>query len=140
MRRIVFTSRASRPYGRLDIADLCNEASKRNEVDDVTGLFLFDGTRFLQALEGEDDVIAATMARIDADDRHFDIVRILSEPTETREFSEWTMSQPLYGIGDDPEAYVERIKHEVRNVRSAYIRAQCIGFANLAKTARYRYE
>ncbi|PZQ61819.1 MAG: hypothetical protein DI544_04145 [Sphingomonas taxi] len=140
MHRFVFSSRAAQPYGRMEIKALCEQSALRNAAGGITGLFLYDGARFLQALEGPDIPLFATIDRISRDPRHYDMTTIQSKTIGEREFHNWSMSQPLFGIGDDPGAYVARIVHDVRHVADAYIRAQFIGFASLARNARYRYE
>lgn len=65
---------------------------------------------------------------------------ISSVPIRSREFHDWTMSQPLFGIGDDAEVYLDRIKRDVANLSDPHLKAQFIGFAMLARTAKFRYE
>lgn len=51
----------------LDLASLqytLNGAAINNLRDGVTGLILFDGVRFLECLEGEDDIVDAAFKRI----------------------------------------------------------------------------
>lgn len=140
MYRIVFTSRATSNFTRADIADLCEAAAARNEASGLTGLFLFDGSRFLQAIEGEEAGVNNLMARVARDPRHHDIVIASSKTIERREFHDWSMSQPLYGVGDDPDDYVGRIKNDLRGVSDSELNALFIGFAFLARNARFRYK
>lgn len=140
MFRIVFTSRASSNFSRAEIKALCEAAAVRNEANGITGLFLSDGSRFLQVIEGEEEDVDDLMRRIARNPRHHDIIIVSSRRIERREFHNRTMSQPLYGIGDDPGDYVERIKDELKNVSDDHLRAMFIGFAFLARNARFRYE
>ncbi|VXC98364.1 BLUF domain-containing protein [Sphingomonas sp. 8AM] len=119
---------------------MCEAAAVRNEVNGITGLFLSDGSRFLQVIEGEGEDLDDLMRRIVRNPRHHDIIIVSSHRIEHREFHNRTMSQPLYGVGDDPDDYVERIKEELREVSDDHLKAMFIGFAYLARNARFRYE
>lgn len=140
MYRIVFTSRASRNFTREEIKELCEAAAVRNRINGITGLFMFDGSRFLQALEGDEASVVALMKRIATNPKHFDLIIVSSAKIDQREFSTWSMSQPLYGIGDDAVDYVARIKNDLRGVSDDKVKALFIGFAYLAKNARFRFE
>ena len=91
MRTIVYASLAARAMTEADLADLLAVARERNDAAGLTGLLLHAHDSFLQQLEGEEEALAETFARIEADDRHSEI-RVLSErPIENRRFPEWTM-------------------------------------------------
>lgn len=140
MYRVVFTSRATANFSRQEVKELCDRAAARNQMAGITGLFLFDGTRFLQALEGDEIAVVALMKRIAENSRHFNMDIIWSHKIERREFHEWSMSQALYGVGDDPRHYLDTIKEELKGVSSIPLKALFIGFASMAKSARFRYE
>lgn len=66
--------------------------SRRNNVrDGLTGALICRRDIYLQLLEGPEAAVAATYARIKRDDRHLALVRLVSEPVETRLFPEWAM-------------------------------------------------
>ncbi|MBW6528324.1 BLUF domain-containing protein [Sphingomonas sp. RHCKR7] len=135
--RIIYASRATRSYDRREMRDLCIRSSKRNREDGITGLFLYDGVRFLQAIEGDESKVKATMARIAADDRHSDIIYSFYEAVTHREFSDWSMEIPIEP-GEDANTFVSKVKADVRLVTDIRLQAQFIGFAKLAVTARHR--
>lgn len=136
MYRIVFTSRASRHFRQEDIASLRKHAASANEREGLTGLFLFDGSRFLLALEGPEIPLLKVMNKIYADDRHHDIVFILSEPAREREFPSWAMSQVLTDQGKNGVDFLETVKREVARVSNVSVKAHFIGFASLARATR----
>lgn len=71
-------------------------ARAHNAKAGVTGLLLNDRRHFLQVLEGPQRPIADTLLRIACDPRHADLTILVSEPTEARLFTRWTMaSQPF---------------------------------------------
>ena len=135
MFRIIYASRASRPLPAAEVALLCEVATDRNLADGITGLFLFDGLRFLQAIEGERPAVEATMARIARDDRHHEIDYVQRVDVAAREFARWSMQVPSDRTG---ATFLETIKEDVAQVRDPYLRAQFIGFAKLASLWRRR--
>jgi hypothetical protein len=67
-------------------------ARKLNELNHLTGALLFDGGRFVQALEGPRSQIELTFERIQCDTRHHALVILNFEPIEKRCFDQWTMA------------------------------------------------
>lgn len=131
LHQIVFTSRAARSLSSDDVARLCDQAALRNAVEEITGLFLYDGARFLSALEGEVKVLENTFARIMSDQRHYGIEILSSREVRNREFARLPMSCPL--TNDDPRSTnaVEIVKSSVAGLSDIKARAYFIGFAKL---------
>ena len=138
MHQIVFTSRASDYFTRQQIRALCEQAAERNNASAITGLLLYDGCRFISAIEGVKEIVASTMTRIARDRRHFDVIIVRDERVGDRQFSEWAMSQKLLDDRMSTDAFVGVIKRHVANVKDVGLQAQMIGFARLAKHVRYR--
>jgi hypothetical protein len=66
--------------------------SRRNNIRDaLTGALVCRRDIYLQLLEGPEAAVEAAYARITRDDRHLAIVRLLSEPADTRLFPDWAM-------------------------------------------------
>jgi hypothetical protein len=88
LRQIVYQSRA---VGRPDIGAILVTSKTNNGMDGISGLLLFDGRDFVQALEGPENSVAAAFDRICSDPRHKD-VRVASDRlVEVREFPYWSM-------------------------------------------------
>ncbi len=84
---------ASQPFG-YDSAGLYNILSvsrSLNERDGLTGALVCRADVYLQLLEGPQDKIDATYARICKDDRHLDVQILLAEPIKERMFPLWAM-------------------------------------------------
>lgn len=77
------------------------EAARRiNRRNGVTGLLLFNGERFLQLLEGEEQVVRETFDRIAADPRHRGIAILGTTTSDRRAFADWDMAyEELKGGG-----------------------------------------
>ena len=84
---------ASRPFG-FDagvLDDLLTISRSRNARDGVTGTLICRADMYLQLIEGPDAAIEATYARIAADDRHADVIPLVTRTVTDRLFPHWAM-------------------------------------------------
>jgi hypothetical protein len=89
--QLVYASGAS---GRLEEQELkaILEVSRLNNAQlGVTGMLLYHDDCFIQALEGDRDVVEALYARIEEDQRHERIVVLYRGEARSRTFPDWTM-------------------------------------------------
>ena len=91
LRAIVYVSSASRALSEEDLDFIVAEARRFNEASGVTGFLLYCGGNFMQYLEGEDDAVLQTFARIRASTRHRQVSELMNEPITVREFADWAM-------------------------------------------------
>ena len=82
--------------GRLDLAATDIEAIHRtarelNALDGVTGLLIFNGTHFLQIIEGAPDAIDELVERLRRDQRHSGLEIRDQHEVEQRSFPDWSM-------------------------------------------------
>ncbi|WP_369038547.1 BLUF domain-containing protein [Stenotrophomonas maltophilia] len=70
---------------------LLADATAFNRMAGVTGVLMFDGSRFLQYIEGPRDGLASVQARIVNARRHGSITPLAAGPIESRRFPRWTM-------------------------------------------------
>jgi hypothetical protein len=73
MHQIVYTSTATESFSTADLKRLLLGARKRNTTLGVSGMLVFHGGAFLQALEGERRAVNEIFASIQSDRRHSDI-------------------------------------------------------------------
>jgi hypothetical protein len=88
--RAVYTSR---PFG-FDTAILNGilvDARRANERDGITGALICRGDIYLQWLEGPEEKVRDTLARIRRDDRHLEVTLHVAEPVADRVFGDWAM-------------------------------------------------
>jgi hypothetical protein len=98
LRQVVYQSRV---VGRPDVGEILATSKTNNGMNGISGLLLFDGLKFVQALEGPDNSVAAAFARICSDPRHTD-VRVASDRlVEVREFPYWSMDLREPGVVSD---------------------------------------
>jgi Sensors of blue-light using FAD len=84
----------SRPFGfnAAVLDDILTVSRFNNARDGITGALICRADLYLQLIEGPDSAIAATYARIAADqDRHVDVQLLLSRSVEAPMFPKWAM-------------------------------------------------
>lgn len=87
----IYASSATRPFSFDQLVELLAVARRNNAALGVTGMLLHDRGSFFQVLEGRAATVDALYARIAADARHAEIVRIIHEPVARRSFGQWSM-------------------------------------------------
>jgi len=76
----------------LDLKELLARARARNTVVDVTGMLVYRGGIFLQALEGDEAAVGKIFRRIEKDPRHEGVCVLQSELLRGKcIFGEWSM-------------------------------------------------
>ena len=89
LRQIVYKSVAAAGFVSKESGPILFDATFHNSKRGVTGLLLFDGKRFLQALEGDAISVGATFARIKKDQRHRSVTLLADRTADLREFGDW---------------------------------------------------
>jgi len=136
MRIIIYISRAKQNFTSSDLADLRDLADARNRSEDITGLLLFDGTRFIQALEGDAAAVQAVMNRIAKDPRHDNISYFKPITTDCRQFKSWATEYQNPDGTCDGRGFINRVMKHVEDVQCDSIKAAFIGFAALSLSRR----
>jgi hypothetical protein len=129
--QFVYISRALQRFSEEELAQLCARSIERNRTVGVTGLLLYDGTRFIQALEGEHGAVLAIVDRITRDDRHTDIDVMADRPVDTQQFGLWSMEVKQAAAGCCSREFLDKVKQDVSAVDDTAMRAAFIGFAVL---------
>lgn len=129
--QIVYLSRATRPVDDAELAQIEEIATFNNKRDGVTGLLAYDGTRFLQALEGGRDVLHRTLDRIRNDDRHASFDLITDRPVSAPEFGSFSIRIKKAEPGVCSRRFISELKEEVEVISDSALQALFIGFALL---------
>lgn len=84
---------ASQPFGydNAMLSGILLDARRCNERDGVTGALVCRRDIYLQLLEGAEQTVNATYARIRQDDRHTAIQKLVNRPVSNRIFGDWAM-------------------------------------------------
>jgi hypothetical protein len=83
----------SRPFG-FDTAMLNGillDARDINSRNDITGALICRADMYLQLLEGPEAAVEATYGRIENDDRHLEVTRLVAGQVADRLFPRWAM-------------------------------------------------
>ena len=133
--QLTYISSARPTLMLADVEAILETSRRRNAADDVSGLLIFDGKRFLQALEGPLETVEGTFSRIALDTRHRALVRLSSRHVETREFGNWSMAcqivGPVMGKGD----IVGHVDAMTESIEDPNVKAMLRSFARLRSGA-----
>jgi len=88
---LVYVSSATKEMSEKDLLQILEKSRGNNSHREITGMLLYKGGNFMQALEGPPEQIAVLMERIERDPRHRNILVLLNKPLGERHFKDWTM-------------------------------------------------
>lgn len=130
MLQIVYISTARQPLSEAELQSVLAVSRRNNGAAGITGLLIAGSRRFLQALEGPEEAVAAAFERIKADPRHFALVVLSTKHVETREFGDWAMGFEAGGA-DGPEDLKGVVEALIAPIENKSLRAQFSGFAEI---------
>lgn len=108
-----------------DVEEIVRISSRNNAKRGVTGLLLFHEGRFLQILEGAEEVVDQLFEKIEEDERHTQIDVILTLQSRTRLFSQWSMGLKHLSVEDinqlDTEFTTSGIKSKFANTPHVFL-------------------
>ena len=88
---VTYTSLARLDLQDTDLEDIHRSARDHNALDGVTGLLVFNGTHFLQIIEGSEQAIEDLLERLRKDQRHTGFEIRDRRKVEARSFPDWSM-------------------------------------------------
>lgn len=88
---VTYTSLARLDLQTSDLEDIHRSARELNALDGITGLLVFNGTHFLQIVEGSHDAIDDLLQRLRNDGRHSGLEVRDERKIARRSFPEWVM-------------------------------------------------
>lgn len=91
MNCIVYVSCARGPLKKEILAAILRASRRNNPALGITGLLLYIGGNFMQAIEGPEEQTAALMEKIKRDPRHHDLRVLATFAIEQRYFPDWSM-------------------------------------------------
>lgn len=90
-KRVAYTSLAALDLTEQQLLDIHSVARDLNGLDGISGLLIFNGTHFLQWIEGPPQAIDDLLVRLKRDPRH-DGFEVREEAmVDERLFGDWTM-------------------------------------------------
>jgi hypothetical protein len=91
LKSLTYTSLASFDLSADDLAAIHSTARELNSLDAITGLLVFNGTHFLQIIEGSRDAIDELVERLRRDKRHSALEVRDEREIDERAFPDWSM-------------------------------------------------
>ena len=95
---LVYVSSAKEIFSPDELFALLQTSRRNNARVGITGMLLYKGGNFIQALEGEQAAIAQLHDRIQSDRRHHGLLTLLEKPIKERQFTQWSMG--FSNLGD----------------------------------------
>jgi hypothetical protein len=90
-KRVAYTSLAALDMDEGQLLDIHAEARDLNGIDGITGLLIFNGTHFLQWIEGPPEAIDDLVERLRGDPRHSAFEIREEGLVDERLFGDWAM-------------------------------------------------
>jgi hypothetical protein len=91
LKSLTYTSLAQLDLGAEDLHQIHRTARELNAIDGITGLLVFNGTHFLQIIEGAEAAIDDLLARLRRDPRHSSLEVRDQRRVGARSFPDWSM-------------------------------------------------
>jgi hypothetical protein len=102
MLSLIYVSTVGPQFREAELEPLAEGAARINAANAVTGMLAYNGSHFMQLLEGPVDRVEETLERIATDPRHSHLVVIRRDERTSRECPDWSMRAfltPLEGAG-----------------------------------------
>ena len=91
--QLIYQSKAATSFDKVLLDELLEQSRRDNAAEEITGFLMFDGTGFVQLLEGERTAINDLFKkRIAVDPRHTDVDLLIQDRTSARVFTDWAMA------------------------------------------------
>ena len=103
MIQVSYISTSARPMDTEQLLGLLSHCLNYNSSHAITGMLLYGDGIFLQALEGEDELVSSLYSKIEKDERHRDVKLLHRNTIQERQYSEWSMGFQRLS-GDDLQA------------------------------------
>ncbi|SNS15565.1 Sensors of blue-light using FAD [Noviherbaspirillum humi] len=91
MLSLTYLSSAVRLMGEAELVNMLKAVRPINEQLGITGLLLYRDGNIIQTLEGPDEAVEATFAKISRDQRHKDVFLLMKQAIDKRQFPNWSM-------------------------------------------------
>jgi len=139
MIRIVYVSVATKPFDDKELLQLLAKCRARNTERLISGQLIYSDGTFMQVLEGPEQEVDATYARIKKDTRHTNITLLERSTIDEKQFPDWSMGfktlnrEQLEGIqgynyqfdedvnGDNPFTSQLFVSELMENVKNQYV-------------------
>ena len=91
LRSVTYTSLARLDLQAAELEAIHDTARRENAARGITGLLIFNGTHFLQIIEGQADTLNQLIENLRRDPRHSGLEVRHDAPIDQRSFPAWSM-------------------------------------------------
>lgn len=122
LKSLTYTSWARSTISDADVDAILRSARTNNPLEGLSGVLIFNGSAFMQVLEGAEAAVDEMTRRLEGDARHFNMhvreQRLIGE----RAFPDWSMAylrlqqQEFVGEADVERALRRNLPESTRNV------------------------
>ena len=132
---LTYTSLARLDLSASDLEDIHRGARELNALDGITGLLVFNGTHFLQIVEGSRQAIDDLLERLRRDPRHTGLEVRDQHRIERRSLPDWSMElvRVTAGYFEAKDTIAERLPDTVPEE----IRARLFRMTELISTMEF---
>lgn len=88
---IIYLSTAVDLFLDEELVDLLKVSRGNNQKKDISGMLLYNNGGFLQVLEGEQDSVSTLFHKLQNDNRHFGVLKVMDGNVDRRYFQDWSM-------------------------------------------------
>lgn len=123
---LVYLSSARQLYTTSDLSDILKKSRLNNTNRNITGLLLYHDGSILQILEGDEESVMDVYHKIEQDDRHYNVLQLVTGTSEERNFPDWSMgfktvtdeewSEISGYLKLDPSTILTKIKNSNRKI------------------------
>jgi hypothetical protein len=89
--KLIYLSSETEFFNEHELLTILEKSIKNNKKKGITGVLLYSGGNFIQLLEGPKTEVESLFRSICKDKRHNNIIRLLAEYSDTRDFPDWKM-------------------------------------------------
>jgi len=89
---IVYLSSSTGLLSQQALARILEQSQQNNRALGVTGLLVYCNGSIIQVLEGPEEQVKILYQTISRDNRHNQLIKLYSQPIESRSFSDWSMA------------------------------------------------
>lgn len=89
--QIVYYSEATRQFSEQELIELLQYANINNTKNNITGCLIYANGKFIQMLEGEQNLVRALFDKIKQDKRHTNVIVAVEMSVSSKLFPEWGM-------------------------------------------------
>jgi hypothetical protein len=129
MRQIAYFSTAAEPQTAELVHAILVTSRVFNRRHGISGLLVAGGNRYMQIIEGEDEVLQRLYSAIRRDGRHLAVTTLMNRSVTERCFAEWSMAyrrEPALGHFD---SFPQTLRYLTQQVSDNALRRQIELFA-----------